>query len=74
MFDSAYLSLIGRVLLSLIFLVSGINKIADPQGTQQYRTSMGMTWMSTLFYLGAVTVELAVSLSRSLVPQHRLVH
>ena len=63
LFDSVYLSLIGRVLLGLIFLVSGINKIADPQGTQQYMTSMGMTWMTTLFYLGAVTVELAGSLS-----------
>jgi putative oxidoreductase len=63
MLDSAYLTLIGRVLLGLIFLVSGINKIADPQGTQQYMTMMGMTWMTTLFYIGAVAVELAGSIS-----------
>ena len=63
MFESAYLSLLGRVLLGLIFLMSGINKIADPAGTQQYMTAMGMTWMTTLFYLGAVAVELAGSLS-----------
>jgi putative oxidoreductase len=63
MLDSAYLTLIGRVLLGLIFLVSGINKIADPQGTQQYMTMMGMTWMTTLFYVGAVAVELAGSIS-----------
>jgi putative oxidoreductase len=63
MLDSAYLTLIGRVLLGLIFLVSAINKIADPQGTQQYMTLMGMTWLTTLFYIGAVAVELAGSLS-----------
>jgi putative oxidoreductase len=63
MLDSAYLTLIGRVLLGLLFLVSGINKIADPQGTQQYMTMMGMTWMTTLFYIGAVAVELAGAIS-----------
>jgi uncharacterized membrane protein YphA (DoxX/SURF4 family) len=36
MLDSPYLTLIGRVLLGLMFLVSGIHKIADPHGTQQY--------------------------------------
>lgn len=61
--DSGYLTLIGRVLLGLIFLVSAVNKIADPHGTQQYMTMMGMTSMTTLFYLGAVAVELGGSLS-----------
>lgn len=61
--NSPYLTLIGRILLGLIFLMSAINKIADPQGTQQYMTMMGMTWMTTLFYLGAVVFELAGSLS-----------
>lgn len=60
---SPYLPLLGRVLLGLIFLVSGIHKIADPQGTQQYMTLMGMTWMTTLFYIGAVAVEVGGSLS-----------
>jgi putative oxidoreductase len=63
MHDSTYLPLIGRVLLGLIFLVSGIHKIADPQGTQHYMTLMGMTWMTTLFYIGAVAVEVGGSLS-----------
>jgi putative oxidoreductase len=63
MWDSAYLTLIGRVLLGLIFLVSAVNKLADPQGTQQYMTMMGMTWMTTWFYIGAVAVELGGSLS-----------
>jgi putative oxidoreductase len=61
--DSAYLTLIGRVLVGLIFLVSAVHKIADPQGTQQYMTMMGMTSMTTLFYLGAVAIELAGALS-----------
>ena len=63
MLDSAYVTLIGRVLLGLMFLVSGIHKIADPQGTQQYMSMMGMTWMTTLFYIGAVVIEVVGSLS-----------
>jgi putative oxidoreductase len=61
--DSAYLSLIGRVLLGLIFLVSAVNKIVDPQGTQHYMALMGLTWMTTLLYLSAVAIELAGALS-----------
>ena len=61
--DSDYLTLIGRVLLGLIFLVSALNKIADPRGTQQYMAMMGMTSMTTLFYIGAVAIELGGSLS-----------
>ena len=63
MLDSAYLNLLGRVLLGLIFLISGINKIADPQGTQHYMVLMGMTTMTTLLYIGAVAIEIAGSLS-----------
>ena len=63
MLDTGYLTLVGRVLLGLLFLVSGIHKIADPHGTQQYMMMMGMTWMTTLFYIGAVAVEVVGSLS-----------
>jgi putative oxidoreductase len=63
MLDSPYLTLIGRVLLGLMFLISGAHKIADPHGTQQYMIMMGMTWMTTLFYIGAGAVEVAGSLS-----------
>jgi putative oxidoreductase len=59
----AYMSLIGRILLGLMFLMSGIHKISDPQGTQQYMISMGMTWMTTLLYVGAIVAELAGGLS-----------
>ncbi len=41
--DHAYSTLVGRILLGAIFLISGIGKIADPQGTQQYMQAMGMT-------------------------------
>ena len=61
--NTASMTLIGRVLLGLIFLMSAINKIADPQGTQLYMRTMGMTSMTTLFYIGAVAIELAGSLS-----------
>jgi putative oxidoreductase len=58
MHDLAYQALFGRVLLGLLFLFSAVTKITDPQGTQQYMTAMGMTWMTTLFYFGAIVVEL----------------
>lgn len=61
--QAAWLTLIGRLFLGLMFLVSGLNKIADPQGTQQYMAAMGMTWATFLFYLGATAVELLGSLS-----------
>ena len=61
--DSGYLTVMGRVLLGLIFLVSALNKIADPQGTQQYMAMKGMTAMTTLFYLGAIAIELGGAMS-----------
>lgn len=60
---SPYSSLIGRILLGFLFLMSGVNKIANPQGTQQYMVSMGMTWMTALFYVGAIAVEIGGALS-----------
>ncbi len=56
-------SLIGRILLATIFLLSGYNKVADPAGTQGYMAAMGMTWATTLLYLGAVGVEVGGGLS-----------
>jgi putative oxidoreductase len=61
--QASWAHLIGRLLLALMFLVSGLNKIADPQGTQQYMAMMGMTWATTVFYLGAIALELTGSLS-----------
>ena len=61
--DPGYTMLIGRVLLAAIFLLSGFNKIMNPAGTQQDMLSMGMTWATSLFYLGAVALELGGGLS-----------
>jgi putative oxidoreductase len=61
--QSASLTLIARILLAAMFLMSGLNKISDPQGTQQYMSAMGMTWLTALFYVGAIAVELGGSLS-----------
>ena len=56
--DYRYAPLIGRILLGAIFLTSGLNKVTNPEGTQQYMMAMGMTWATTLFYLGAIALEL----------------
>jgi putative oxidoreductase len=61
--NAASISLIGRMLLGLLFLISGIHKVLDPQGTQQYMIAMGMTWMTAPLYVGALVVELAGGLS-----------
>ncbi|MGH7231226.1 MAG: DoxX family protein [Nitrospiraceae bacterium] len=58
-----YASLVGRILLATIFLMSGVNKIMDPQGTQHYMAAMGMTTATFLFYLGAVVIEVGGGLS-----------
>lgn len=61
--DHAYSTLVGRILMAAIFLMSGLGKIADPQGTQHYMQAMGMTWGTTFFYLGAILIEVGGGLS-----------
>lgn len=56
------LSLAARVLLSALFLMSGINKILNPAATQQYMASYGMP-LTGLFLIGAIALELAGGLS-----------
>jgi len=52
----------GRVLLSLIFIVSGLTKIANWSGTAQYMASKGM--IAVPFFLAmAILFELAGGLS-----------
>lgn len=55
-------TLIGRILISIIFLMAGINKIGNLSGTQDYMASYGMplTW---LFAMGAVILEIGGGLS-----------
>jgi len=54
--------LIARILLCLIFLKSGIGKIMDPAGTQQYMSAYGMP-LTGLFLLGAIVLEILGSIS-----------
>jgi len=61
--DTRWLILVARILLAVMFLMSGLQKIADPQGTQQYMSAMGMTWLTGVFYVGAILVEIGGSLS-----------
>lgn len=62
-YDHRYTTLVGRMLMAAIFLMSGIGKIADPHGTQQYMQAMGMTWATTLLYVGAIVIEVGGGLS-----------
>ena len=50
-------SLIGRILLVLIFLNSGIEKIGNFEGTAQYMIKFGMPYTS-FFLFGAIVLEL----------------
>ena len=57
-----YLPLLGRILLGLIFVMSGANKITGFEGTQQYMAAQGMP--ATAFFLtGAIVVEILGGLS-----------
>jgi putative oxidoreductase len=57
-----YAPLAARVLVSQIFLLSGVMKLIDPAGTQQQMAEKGMFWVP-LFFVGAVVFELAGGLS-----------
>ncbi len=52
-----YIALLGRIFLVLIFVMSGLSKISNPQATQQYMAAMGMP-MTGLFLIGAIFLEL----------------
>jgi len=53
-------SLVGRILLVLIFLHSGIGKIENFEGTGQYMAKYGMPYIP-FFLFGAIVFELAGS-------------
>lgn len=55
-------SLIGRILLVLIFLNSGIGKIGNFEGTAQYMAKFGMSYTS-FFLFGAIVFEMVGSLT-----------
>jgi putative oxidoreductase len=54
--------LIGRILLVLIFLQSGIGKIAHFQGTAEYMAKFGMPY-TNFFLIGAIFIELFGSIT-----------
>lgn len=58
----AFGSLIGRILLILIFLNSGIGKIGNFEGTAQYMAKFGMPYTS-FFLFGAIVFELVGSVT-----------
>jgi putative oxidoreductase len=59
---SALIQLLARILIAFIFLMSGLGKVMDPSGTQQYMASYGMS-LTFLFLIGAIGVELLGGLS-----------
>ncbi len=60
--SSSYISFIGRVLLSLIFIMSGAQKLGAHDATVQYIASVGMP-MPSLAYIGAIVFELGGGLA-----------
>lgn len=66
-----WLSLIGRILLSLIFIISGIFKWIDPAGTMAYIQSAHVPFPQ-LAYAGALVVELGLGTALLLGFQSRL--
>lgn len=57
-----WISFIGRVLLSLIFIISGIVKLMDPVGTLAYIESAHLP-MPQIAYAVALFVELGLGLA-----------
>lgn len=59
-----YIPLVARIFLSVIFLRSGISKILDFGGTQQFMAASGIPLVLTgLLLVGSILFELAGGLS-----------
>ena len=57
-----FIPLIGRILLSAIFLMSGLNKITNFGGTEKYMAAVGMP-LTKLFLISAIILEVIGGLS-----------
>src|SRR5260221_9432443 len=55
--NNSAVPLIGRILLAVIFILSGVSKLANPAGTQGYIASVGLP-LPLLAYIAAVVVEI----------------
>jgi putative oxidoreductase len=60
--SNAYTSALGRVLLSAIFVLSGIGKLGAAEGTIGYIASVGLPFPA-LGYAAALAVEIGVGLA-----------
>lgn len=66
-----HIPLLARILLSTLFLWSGVNKILHPVMTQQYMAASGMTFTG-FFLVAAIAIELIGGLSLLLGVRARL--
>jgi putative oxidoreductase len=66
-----YGPLVARILISQIFLISGLMKIVDWSGTEAEMTEQGMFWIP-FFHVAAMLVELGAGLSLLLGYEARL--
>lgn len=57
MYQTNYLAAVGRLLLAIMFIISGLGKIMSPEATQGYIASVGLP-LPMLSYLLAIAVEL----------------
>lgn len=60
--NAAAVALLGRIFLAAIYVVSGVNKVMDPEATKGYMASKGMP-LIPLMFLGAVLLEIGGGLS-----------
>lgn len=58
----SYVPLVARILLGLIFVMSGMSKISGFEGTQQHMASHGIP-ATAFFLVGAIVVEILGGLS-----------
>ena len=58
----SFLPPLGRLLLSILFILAGLGKIWDPKGTLEYMSSKKMPAVPVLF-VGAIIVEIAGGVS-----------
>ncbi|MGB5093792.1 MAG: DoxX family protein [Parvibaculum sp.] len=57
MIGSKYAPFVGRILISILFIIAGADKVATPDGTMGYIASAGLPF-PVLAYAGALAVEL----------------
>lgn len=57
-----WVSFVGRVLLSLVFIISGVAKVMDPAGTMAYIESAHLP-LPQVAYFVALVVELGLGLA-----------